>query len=113
MELKVRIVDSNRIVSFKDAVINHRITLSYDSIIPGECVDVLLSTGLVDINGTEIYENDELVNDSGNIYTVYYAHGAFFACKANDNQNPYFNKIPLFHLQSNGHIPAKIANSNN
>lgn len=69
-------------------------------------IQLHLSTLLLDENGDEIYENDILSDSQGNRFKVIFSHGAFFGHSLNEMM-PYKN-IPLYLLQANGIIPAKL-----
>lgn len=67
-----------------------------------------ISTLLYDDNDKEIFDGDILRDSRGDEYAVTYRFGIFFAVKRVQSPSTSVNRFPLYLLQENGHIPAKI-----
>jgi len=108
MKKKFKVLNHNRAIPLDQAISSGIINIQHDSLQAKENTDLLLSTELFDDNNSEIYENDIVIDAAGSIFKIIFLNGAFFAFKI--NQSGPEKLLPLYLLQSNGHIPVKIYN---
>lgn len=105
MRIHIRIQRKAEIVNVDEAIKEGSVFFKEDSIETSTSTAVWLSTLLNDKNGNEIFENDLLCDAENRLYRVIYRNGAFLA---EHQENKEQIDLPLYLLQNNGVIPAKI-----
>ena len=108
MKIKLRIVENGKEIKIESAVREGIVMLKEKEIITTRNVKLQISTSLLDDFDEEIFEGDFLCDPKGQKYYVTYQNGAFFAIKKTAERSNSKMQIPLFLLQKNGRIPARI-----
>ena len=104
--IRTRVLVNGVDISLEKAVASGYILIKDCTLLPQENVQIMLSSSLYDKNGYELFENDIVMDERGEQFTISFHNGTFFAVKK--AQDKTYGKIPLYLLQSNGHIPVTI-----
>ena len=105
MRIHIRVHRKTETVNIEEAIKKGELFFKEDSIETTATTTVWLSTLLHDQNGNEIFENDMLCDAENRLYRVIYRNGAFLAEPQETKEQI---DLPLYLLQNNGVIPAKI-----
>lgn len=105
MKLHIRVHKKSVTITAEEAIKTGDISFKEDRIEASAATTVWLSTLLYDQNGNEIFENDTLCDADNRLYRVIYRNGAFLAQHQEKKEQI---DLPLYLLQNNGVIPAKI-----
>lgn len=105
MKIHIKVQRNAKIVNADEAIMERNLFFKENCIETSATTTVWLSTLLHDQNGNEIFENDMLCDADNRLYRVIYRNGAFLAQHQEKKEQI---DLPLYLLQNNGVIPAKI-----
>lgn len=109
MDIKLKVCNNKTEIPVNQALERKLIVLGNSTIETNNNTTLHLSTGILDSTGKEIFEGDVIEDKKGNRFLIHYQSGAFLAVR-NNHKNGYEvkDRIPIYYLQSNNSIPAKI-----
>ena len=105
MRIQFKVQKNTDLIPLEEAVQLGEVVFEKSHIRTSKTVTLWLSTLLRDQTGREIFENDMLCDADNRLYRVIYRNGAFIAQHQEKKEQI---DLPLYLLQSNGVVPAKI-----